>query len=240
MVSVIIPTKNESEDLPRLLASLTSQTVLPGEIIVADARSEDDTREIATSYGAMVVDGGLPGVGRNKGAEAATKDMLLFLDADVELTDAHFLEKTIGEMLERKLDVATCDVFPISDKFIDHALHKAYNLYVRICGSWLPHAPGFCIFVKREVHELIRGFDEGVIFAEDHDYVRRAVKRKKQFGFLKAHVPVSIRRMERDGRFRIILTYILGELHLLTLGPVRHNKFRYSFGHAKKTNNDHV
>ena len=149
MLSIVIPTKDEEEFLPLLLESIKHQTMQPSEIIVADAQSTDRTREIAESYGAKVVEGGAVSAGRNRGAEQVSFDIILFLDADVELRDPEFLEKSVGEMIERKLGLATCDVFPLSDAFVDHFMHKAYNVYARAWGALFPHAPGFCMFVRR-------------------------------------------------------------------------------------------
>lgn len=231
MLTIVIPTKNEEACLPRLLESIKKQTLQPSVIIVADAQSSDKTRDIARSFGAKVVEGGMISFGRNVGAREARTVFILFLDADVELRDHEFLEKAIGEMLERKLDLATCDVFPLSDQYIDHFLHKAYNIYARVWGSMYPHAPGFCMLARRELHEKIGGFDEKVIFCEDHDYARRATAHGN-FGFLKStKIPVSIRRLDRDGRMKIAIKYMLAELHLVFLGPIRHNKFHYTFGH---------
>lgn len=232
MLTIVIPTKNEEAYLPRLLESIQGQTLQPYEIIVADAHSTDRTREIARAHGAKVVEGGMISLGRNAGARVAQTDYMLFLDADVELRDPNFLEKAIGEMIERKLDLATCDVFPLSDQYIDHFLHKAYNTYARAWGSLYPHAPGFCMLVRRNLHEKIGGFDEEVTFCEDHDYARRATNHGR-FGFLTStKIPVSIRRLDRDGRMKIAIKYMLAELHLAFLGPIRHNRFRYTFGHA--------
>lgn len=232
MLTIVIPTKNEEDYLPRLLESIKKQTLQPSDIIVADAQSTDRTREIADSFGAKVVEGGMISVGRNAGARVAQTDFILFLDADVELRDPEFLEKAVGEMLERKLDLATCDCFPLSDQYIDHFLHKAYNTYARAWGSLYPHAPGFCMLTRRDLHEKIGGFDEEVTFCEDHDYARRATKHGR-FGFLKStKIPVSIRRLDRDGRMKIVIKYLLAELHLAFLGPIRHNRFQYTFGHT--------
>ena len=219
--------------LPKLLDSIKQQTVQPKQVVVADACSTDATRKIAEEYGAVVVEGGLPGCGRNRGAEVAIAETVLFLDADVELTDPEFLEKSLGEMLERKLQIATCEVVPMDGSWVDRLLHKGYDLYARLWGSLLPHAPGFCIFIKRSVHVDVKGFDESVVFAEDHEYVRRGAKKAK-FGFLKTSIPVSVRRMHRDGHLSIVWKYFLGELHLTFLGPIRHDRFNYSFGHQKK------
>ncbi len=232
MLTIVIPTKNEETFLPRLLESIQRQTLRPSEVIVADAQSTDRTREIAGSYGAKVVEGGQISFGRNAGAREVQTDFILFLDADVELRDPEFLEKAVGEMLERRLDLATCDVFPLSDQFIDHFLHTAYNTYARAWGALYPHAPGFCMLARKDLHERIGGFDEEVTFCEDHDYARRAVE-QGTFGFLTStKIPVSIRRLDRDGRMKIAIKYMLAELHLAFLGPIRHDKFRYTFGHT--------
>ena len=49
--SIIIPTFNEEEYLPILLESIKKQKFDDYEIIIADANSEDRTREIAKEYG---------------------------------------------------------------------------------------------------------------------------------------------------------------------------------------------
>lgn len=234
MLTIVIPTKNEEQHLPILLESIKHQTLQPDEIIVSDAHSTDRTREIARTYGATVVDGGLPSVGRNKGAALATSDLIFFLDADVDLRDPQFLEKAVGEMLERDLGLVTCDVFPLSDDYIDHFMHKAYNTYVRAWGSLFPHAPGFCMLVRKELHDQLGGFDESIPFCEDMDYAQR-FRKIGRFGFLKStKIPVSIRRLDRDGRMKIAIKFMLAEMHLALLGPIKHEKFKYTFGHDKK------
>ncbi len=238
MLTVVVITKNEEENLPVLLESIKHQTLQPREVIVADAGSTDRTREIAKKYGARVVEGGLPSAGRNKGADAANSDYVLFLDADVELRDPQFLEKSLGEMLEKDYGLATCDVFPLSDAFVDHFMHKAYNSYARAWGSLFPHAPGFCMFVRKDLHDKLGGFDEQIQFCEDMDYAQRFRKIGK-FGFLKStKIPVSIRRLDRDGRMKIAIKFMMAELHLAFLGPIKHDKFKYTFGHKKKQAKD--
>lgn len=88
-LSIIIPARNEEQNLPTLLDSITSQTVHPRESIVVDDSSTDRTAEIARQCGAtVVVSQPLPDGWRGKtwachqGAQAATGDLLLFLDAD--------------------------------------------------------------------------------------------------------------------------------------------------------------
>lgn len=86
MLSVIIPTLNEAVQLPGTLARVRA-VLRPGdEIIVADGGSTDDTREIASRYGANVIHSPRGrGTQLNAGADAATGDVLLFLHADTHL-----------------------------------------------------------------------------------------------------------------------------------------------------------
>jgi glycosyltransferase involved in cell wall biosynthesis len=107
--SIIIPTLNEEVLLPNLLRDLQAQTFRDFEVIVADAGSKDGTVDLAQSLGARVVPGGMPAVGRNRGAQAAGGDFLVFLDADTRVAPT-FLEQIHAELEERFLDLATCEI----------------------------------------------------------------------------------------------------------------------------------
>lgn len=231
MLSIVIPTFNEEKCLPFLLQSLETQSFQDFEIIVADNNSTDLTTTIAQAYGAQIVSGGLPGKGRNCGAAIAKGDIILFLDADVILPDACFLENIISEFQDKGYGVATCQIHPISDRRIDLTLHQTYNLYMLLTANFFPHAPGFCIIVNSQIHNLIKGFDEEIKLAEGSDYVQRASKISK-FGILNSQkIRVSVRRLDRDGRFNIAAKYILAGLHMYLLGNVKSDIFKYTFGH---------
>jgi glycosyltransferase involved in cell wall biosynthesis len=233
MLSIIIPTYNEEEYLPFLLRSIMAQTYKDFEVIVADNHSTDRTRAIAQEYGATVTDGGNPAGGRNKGAAVSKGEILLFLDADVVLPDPWFLQMTVAEFEKRQLGAATCRVQPLSDKKVDKIFHAAFNYFLWVTAATTPHAPGFCIFARRSVHEALKGFDVDIKLAEDHDYVNRASKIAK-FGILKTYkIPVSVRRMERDGRFNIAMKYLLAELYMRTKGNIKSDIFNYTFGYTK-------
>ena len=89
-LSVVIPARNEEDNLSRLLPSLNDPSFAPHEILVVDDHSSDRTAEVARSYGATVISGAsLPEGWYGKpwacqqGADAATGTWLLFLDADL-------------------------------------------------------------------------------------------------------------------------------------------------------------
>lgn len=230
-LTIVIPAKNEEATLPRLLESIRSQSYRDFEIVVADAGSTDATRSIAERFGAKVVEGGMPGPGRNRGAEAAEGEIIAFFDADVLLTSSRFLDDCLAEMDRKRIDVATCKVKPLSRRPIDRVMHEAYNAYATAMEKVRPHAPGFCILVKRHAHQGINGFDEDVVFAEDHDYVQRAQKQGYNFGLLRSHpIAVSVRRLEKDGRLSIALKYIFVELRMFAKGSFKDMPFDYEMG----------
>ena len=88
-VSVVIPAWNAGDDLDRCLeAVLKSDYPLVECIVVDDASTEPSTAEIARRHGVTLVrmeQQGGPGRARNRGAELARGDVLMFTDADVVL-----------------------------------------------------------------------------------------------------------------------------------------------------------
>ncbi|MBK6605302.1 MAG: glycosyltransferase [Leptospiraceae bacterium] len=228
-ISVVIPALNEEKFLPILLESLKNQTFKDYEVIVADAGSKDNTLEIANSYGARVVPGGMPGPGRNRGAEVATGEFLFFFDSDVLLPN-DFLEKAMTEMDDRFIDLATCEFLPLSELTIDKAVFQLSNLIVKMNQNLNPRAAGFCIFINRRLFKRVGGFDESVVIAEDHDLVERASK-FRPLRFLKTtSLSVSVRRLDKEGRLSLLQKYVKVEMHLLTKGSVKDDIIEYEFG----------
>lgn len=228
-VSVIIPTFNEEKYLPGLLGALRRQTLTPEEIIIADAGSKDATLDCIHGARVTVVQGGLPARGRNAGALAASGEILLFLDADV-LPQRDFIEKIVAEFNRQNLDVATCLIESIERDPINRLLSGGTNVYFRIIQPISPHAPGFCILARKSAHELLGGFDETLFLSEDMDYARRAARRLR-FGLIRnTTIPVSMRRVEKEGLVRLGVKYAWCELYGFMDKPVRNPPFRYEFG----------
>lgn len=90
--SIIIPARNEEQTLPYLLESLNAQSISPKEIILVNDSSTDATEEVAQRYDVRVIPAPSKPDGWSgkswacwTGAQAATGQVLLFLDADVRL-----------------------------------------------------------------------------------------------------------------------------------------------------------
>lgn len=228
-VSVVIPALNEGALLPGLLHALAVQTLPPLEVVVADAGSEDDTVSLARQAGALVVSGGLPAVGRNAGAAASKGDLVIFLDADVR-PGIQFLERAVGEFLDRSLDAATAPLVPLDR---DWDVRLVYALIARGLQSVArvrPHAVGACILVHRALHDRLGGFDETLALGEDHDYARRAA-RAGRFGVLRSvRIPTSMRRIRHLGRLRYGWVAVITEIRSLLGHPTRRVPEGYDLG----------
>src|SRR6056297_386114 len=92
-LSIIIPARNEEKNIRLLLQDLMRQTTTIHEIICVDDGSNDKTLEVASSFDVKTIHiKDKPGDWTGKtwacqtGADAATGDILLFLDADVRLS----------------------------------------------------------------------------------------------------------------------------------------------------------
>ena len=232
MLSIVIPTLNEENYLPRLLNCIKKQNFKDYEIIVADANSKDRTREIAKDFGCKIVMGGLPAKGRNKGAKIIKGNLILFLDADALLPE-DFLEKTLKEFKQRNLDIASFILIPISKRKYPKILFNIfYNYPLRFFEKRWAHAM-IAILVKNNLHEFLKGFDEGIKIGEDHYYVQQGSELGK-FGVIKTtEIFTSLRRFRREGWIRVGLKYGLGEVYMKLFGPIKREIFKYEFNYPK-------
>ena len=104
LCSIVIPAKNEAEDIGACLESLCAQSTPRDvfEIIVVDNGSDDDTANIAKKFADIVRVYPHIRVGavRNRGVDLASGEVVVFLDADCQV-DAGWLQRGL-EMLSRQ------------------------------------------------------------------------------------------------------------------------------------------
>ncbi len=109
-LSVMVPARNEVENIQRLLDTLEQQQYDNFEVIVYDDASTDGTGQLLESYTGPLDLIVLKGTGPPEGwlgkvhalhsaSEHASKDLFLFLDADVELISTDALSVLAGRLV---------------------------------------------------------------------------------------------------------------------------------------------
>ncbi len=168
LISVVVPTLNERNNLPRTLAPLLAAG--DGlEVIVADGGSDDGTAELARDLGLRVLN--CPrgrAVQMNAGAAAAAGEYLLFLHADT------LLPPGFDTLVRRTLEHPDISVGAFRlDLDADHPglrmIERTVWLRCRVMG--LPFGDQ-ALFVRAGDFKLIGGFPE-IGIMEDYELVRR-------------------------------------------------------------------
>lgn len=159
-VSVIIPARNEEHNLPALLRSLAAQPVKPHEIMVVDDGSTDRTTETARQNGATVIASQpLPEGWRGKtwachqGAQAATGDLLLFVDADTWF-EPDGLARILGNYSGGALSVGPYHA--VRESYEDLSLFFNFNMTV---GTVPKGLFGQMLLVDRESYRRVGGHE---------------------------------------------------------------------------------
>jgi len=222
-ISIVIPALNEENYLPHLLTSLTKQTKRDFEVIVVDGSSTDKTVEMARSFGSrlpkleVIVSqkANLP-LQRNMGARASSGEWLAFIDADSILLP-YFIERIESFIEEQNPTLFTSWFRPDSEISGDALFTLMANLFVE--GSTVFHrsiAPGPLAVIRRQVFDLVGGYNETLTFGEDYDFTQRIVARGITLQILRETLYVlSLRRVRRDGKLRFMRLYAKASLRVL-------------------------
>jgi glycosyltransferase involved in cell wall biosynthesis len=233
-VSVIIPTFNEEDYLPHLLESLYIQNVKYNEVIIADGNSTDKTISIAKEYKCLTCEGvGHPSIGRNNGAKLATGDLLLFIDADTILPK-NVLERFITEMETNDLQCAIPVYTPYDGNIFIKMLFSLSNKLMFLVRKKIQYGAGYFIAIKKDVFDLLTGFDETLYLGEDHDLISRANKKCK-YDILQYRILISARRYRTNGFLSTINLYTQATIAHIFKKKVTKKLPNYLFGnHVKK------
>jgi len=225
-LSVIIPTLQEGRAIARTLAQFTPELRkrFRLEIVVSDGGSTDATLEIAAPC-ARIVRADPPAsrenisTGRNRGARAATGEILFFLNADVVLEDPERFFRLMTEVIARpRVAAATCNVniYPDESTTTDWAFHNFFNGYfwlLNILGMAMGR--GECHVMRREMFEAAGGYDESIAAGEDYEFFLR-LRSHGRIAFVRSlTVFESPRRFRKYGYLRISLLWFLNALSVL-------------------------
>lgn len=175
LLTIVIPTYNEEKYIARTLYAIVAQSKTTDiQIIVADAKSTDNTRSIVESIGfelglnIKIINGGLPAVGRNNGAKLATTPYVLFLDADVTFTSRQVIKEALNEIIAGDYEMLSTTPVYKGEFDVRASIMFGINKYITWFLSKVePFAIGGFTMVNRQLFIALGGYDEQATQSED-------------------------------------------------------------------------
>jgi glycosyltransferase involved in cell wall biosynthesis len=228
--SIVIPTLNEQNYVGFLLSDIARQTRKADEVIIVDGDSQDATASVVKRFPHVDLVIGAPPVAnqRNLGGRKASGDVLLFLDADVRLSET-FLEDVLERIEQRNLDIACPLYMPYRSTLLIRAIHAYVNAVFVALQKTLPSGAGHCIAVRRELFQQSPGFDPTLKLGEDVALVRKLSKGHR-FGIVAKQLLVSDRRYKEEGVPQMVTKILLLSI-IFTLGKFGWaNRIEHEFG----------
>lgn len=175
VISFVIPALNEEENIGATLDSIESYCQHPHQVVVVDHGSADSTRDIASAKGAMVLRhvGGTIGGLRNLGVSKALGAVVVFIDADVLLTESwkNHINETVERVLAGEKLVTGSHCSPPSG---NNWLHRFWFSGLATDPRNTHLGTGHMI-VSRQGFLDLHGFDPALKTGEDYEFCVRAV-----------------------------------------------------------------
>jgi len=200
LLSIVVPTLDEAEQVADLLGSLQGLRQRGNQVVLVDGGSQDDTVAQATGRVDLLVASPRGRAGQmNAGARAAGGDVLVFLHADTRLPPE--ADRLILEALaDGRRQWGCFDLHLTGRQGLLRVVEAAINLRSRISGI----ATGDqTLFVTRRSFDRVGGFPE-IPLMEDVALCRR-LKRIGPPARAGGWVVTSSRRWEERGVVRTIL-----------------------------------
>lgn len=200
-ISIVVPAYNEErligETLRRIQSALApfQQRQWEFEIIVCNNNSSDRTAEIAEAAGAIVVFEPINQIARarNRGAEAASGDWLIFIDADSHPSAELFND--VAEQIESGGCLAGGSIVRLDGHYPRaNLIAGLWNRVSRVC-RWVA---GSFIFCEAKVFRELGGFSHELFASEEIELSKRLKKaaraQKKKVVILHRHPLVTSAR----------------------------------------------
>jgi len=165
-LSVIIPLHNGGEPFDNNLHLLGCSRLVPDEIIVVDDASTDHSQNFASNRGLPVLKIPPPQRGpafaRNRGAAAASGDVLVFLDSDVAVHDdtLWLIEKYLSEQPDWAAVFGSYDDHPAARNFVSLYKNLLHSYTHQSSRSQSGSFWAGCGAIRSAIFKKLNGFDE--------------------------------------------------------------------------------
>jgi glycosyltransferase involved in cell wall biosynthesis len=238
--SIIIPTLNEEDYLPKLLKDLTKQTDKNFEVIVADGYSKDKTKKAAVGFKKILdikfYQTKLINVSsqRNYGANKARGEYLVFLDADTGVKPS-FIKKLSAFIIKQKGLVIISYLAPEKGDEEYQPLFDIGNLLVEFSQNMTKKFSfGGSMILEKSFFDTIKGFDNKLFMSEDHELIQRASIWGVTPKFMRDNkITFSLRRWKKEGNLKVIYKYFITTAYRLFGGEIKNKIIEYKMGGAE-------
>jgi rhamnosyltransferase len=224
--SIVIRTLNEARYLPALLGAIRDQVLddLEAETVVIDSGSTDGTLEIAREHGCVLThilrEEFSFGRSLNRGCEAASGEILVFISGHCVPTDAHWLQRLCAPVGAGQVDYAYGRQLGGPDsRYSEHRIFAKY--YPE--ASRLPQQGIFCnnanSALARAAWQAHR-FDEELTGLEDMELAKRLCAAGGRIGYVAEasvyhyHQETWAQVQRRFEREAIALRKIMPQIHV--------------------------
>ena len=228
-LSIIIPTFNEATVIGRSLKQWQRYRSDALEVIVADGGSTDGTLQIARSLADQIArkpDNKPETIarGRNRGAALARGQILIFLDADVIVSDIEAFLAAITACFRQQGNVAATTrsaIYPAERKMADRIFHGLFWSYVKFLNRiGRGAAKGECQIIRRTVFQQLGGYNERLGAGEDFELYNR-LARQGRLACLEVPVYESPRRYRQVGYWRLMHQWSVNYIRAAQGKPVK-------------------
>jgi GT2 family glycosyltransferase len=163
--SIIVPAYNQSQHLAHCLAAILRDAPDGAEVIVVDDASTDDTVATARASAVRIVRSATnrgPAHARNLGARHARGEILIFVDADVEVAPGG-LARMIGAMRDApEIDAVfgSYDTGPHARSLVSEYRNLLHHFMHQTGRAEATTFWAGCGAIRRRAFEQVGGFDE--------------------------------------------------------------------------------
>jgi len=211
LLTVVIPCKNERENIQNVLHCLNNQKNSKGLLVIVADNSDDlvtvhhINSERNKNINILTIQGGYPSFGRHQGALMSETPYTLFLDSDMTIKDTNFLNKILNEIIKKQGVLLTCKVRTIDNKF--NNVYKTFDIIQKLHKITGPFALGGIMLFNTDKYFKLGGFSLNDKFAEDYNLSKKV--KSKDFILSKEIIYTLSRRFQSKGIWYIIRLMVL-------------------------------
>jgi glycosyltransferase involved in cell wall biosynthesis len=201
ILTIIIPSKNEGRTLYDCIYNISKQSNIIGtRIIIADISDNEESLyyirktyiDFKHSLNLQIIKGGYPSQGRLYGSKLVETPYMLFLDADIFLTNPKILEESI----RYKKELITVPFY--TDKPY-RWIFRTFDMFQKLSSALgTPFAVGGFQLWNTEAYWRLGGYNEKELFAEDYSLSQKVTPKNFKIAKIKGTY-TSPRRFKNKG-----------------------------------------